>query len=163
VGATLLVIGVVLAVAAAIWRWRHDGPRGAVLDLAEHTLVALLCFTASPLFGVGCYFMFVHSWRHAVRLGTCSTLVGPAAARNPASGLLRVHWLSMPLLVPTGCICLVAAWHLEAPPSTFAISAAMIAFFMVSTLPHHLLGLKLPGSRPLARLRARRSETVEPA
>ncbi|MGA1400823.1 MAG: beta-carotene 15,15'-dioxygenase, Brp/Blh family, partial [Phycisphaerales bacterium] len=163
VGATLLAIGVVLAVAAAIWRWRHDGPRGAALDLAEHTLVALLCFTASPLFGVGCYFMFVHSWRHAVRLGTCPTLVGSAAARNPASGLLRVHWLSMPLLVPTGCICLVAAWHLEAPPSTFAIAAAMIAFFMVSTLPHHLLGLKLPGSRPLARLRARRSETVEPA
>ncbi|MGA1089807.1 MAG: Brp/Blh family beta-carotene 15,15'-dioxygenase [Candidatus Nanopelagicales bacterium] len=145
VGATLLVIGAVLAVTAAIWRGRHDGPRGAAL------------------FGVGCYFMFVHSWRHAVRLGTCSTLVGPAAARNPASGLLRVHWLSMPLLVPTGCICLVAAWHLEAPPSTFAIAAAMIAFFMVSTLPHHLLGLKLPGSRPLARLRARRSETVEPA
>ncbi len=162
VGATLLAIGVVLAVTAAIWRWRHDGLRGAVLDLVEHTLVALLCFTASPLFGVGCYFMFVHSWRHAVRLGTCPTLVGSAAARHPASGLLRVHGLSLPLLVPTGFICLVAAWHLEAPPSTFAISAAMIAFFMISTLPHHLLGLKLPGSRPLARLRTWRSAAADP-
>lgn len=147
-GTTVFAVGVVLAVLAAIWRWRHDGPRGASLDLAEHALVASLCFVASPLFAVGCYFMFVHSWRHAVRLGTSPVLVGRAAASRPASGLLRVHVLSLPLLVPTAAICFAAAWHLEAPPSPDTVCAAMIAFFMISTLPHHLLGLKLPGQRP---------------
>ena len=147
-GATVFALGVVLALLAAIWRWRHDGARGASLDLAEHALVASLCFVASPLFAVGCYFMFVHSWRHAVRLGASPVLVGRAAASRPAIGLLRVHLLSLPLLVPTAAICFAAAWHLEAPPSPDTICAAMIAFFMISTLPHHLLGLKLPGQRP---------------
>ena len=156
VGGTLCAIGAVLALVAGFWRWRHDGQQGAALDLVEHALVALLCFTAAPLFAVGCYFMLVHSWRHAVRLGASPLLVGRDAASRPAIGLLRVHLLSLPLLAPTAVICLAAAWRLDAPPSSDAIVAAMIAFFMISTLPHHLLGLKLPGSRPLAGFRWRR-------
>ena len=151
VGIALTSVGVVAAIVAAAWRWRHDGARGAGLDLVEHALVAALCLVASPLFAVGCYFLLVHSWRHAVRLGTTPEMVGSDAASRPAIGLLRVHLLSLPLLVPTGVICLLAAWRLEAPPSAFSIVAAMIAFFMISTLPHHLLGLKLPGQRPARR------------
>ena len=162
IGAAICAIGFVLAVVAAVWRWRHDGATGALLDLVEHAVVAAVCFLAAPLFAVGCYFMLVHSWRHAARLGCSAALVGSAAASRPAAGMLRVHLLSLPLLVPTAVICLAAAWHLEAPPSADAICASMIAFFMISTLPHHLLGLKLPGSRPLAKFRWRRVAAPDP-
>jgi hypothetical protein len=90
VGIALTSVGVVAAIVAAAWRWRHDGARGAGLDLVEHALVATLCLVASPLFAVGCYFLLVHSWRHAVRLGTTPEMVGSDAASRPALGLVGV-------------------------------------------------------------------------
>ena len=140
--------GVVLALASAIARTRRGHARDAALDLVEHAMVAAVATLADPLFAVGCYFIGVHAFRHTRRLACTSTIVDPAATphgREPgfARRLLRVHQLSLPLMWPTA-LCLAPLCWLLGGFHAGAIAAASIAFYMITTLPHHLLGLKLP-------------------
>ena len=57
--------------------------------------------------------------------------------------LLRVHWLSLPLMWLTALSFIPLCWLLGGF-TLHAITVASIAFYMITTLPHHLLGLKLP-------------------
>jgi Brp/Blh family beta-carotene 15,15'-monooxygenase len=140
--------GVALALASAIARARRGHARDAALDLVEHAMVAAVATLADPLFAVGCYFIGVHAFRHTRRLACTSMIVDPAATphgREPgfARRLLRVHQLSLPLMWPTA-LCLAPLCWLLGGFHAGAIAAASIAFYMITTLPHHLLGLKLP-------------------
>ncbi len=140
--------GVVLALASVIARARRGHARDAALDLVEHAMVAAVATLADPLFAVGCYFIGVHAFRHTRRLACTSTIVDPAATpRGRGAGfvrrLLRVHQLSQPLMWPTA-LCLAPLCWLLGGFNAGAIAAASIAFYMITTLPHHLLGLKLP-------------------
>lgn len=140
--------GVALALASAIARARRGHARDAALDLVEHAMVAAVATLADPLFAVGCYFIGVHAFRHTRRLACTSAIVEPSATprgRVPgfARRLLRVHQLSLPLMWPTA-LCLAPLCWLLGGFHAGAIAAASIAFYMITTLPHHLLGLKLP-------------------
>ncbi len=140
--------GVMLAVAGAIARARRGHARDAALDLAEHAMVAAVATLTDPLFAVGCYFLGVHAFRHTRRLASTSAIVDPERphrGRGPgfARRVLSVHRLSLPLMWPTALFLAPLCWLLGGFHAA-AIATASIAFYMITTLPHHLLGLKLP-------------------
>ena len=142
--------GVVLAIVSATARLRAGHRRDAALDLAEHALVAIMASTADPLCAVGCFFLGVHAFRHTRRLACSSTIIErPGAITHSretiAARIARVHLLSLPLMVPTvGCLALLCWWLGGFDVESLAV--ASIAFYIITTLPHHLLGLRL--SRP---------------
>jgi hypothetical protein len=57
--------------------------------------------------------------------------------------MFRVHLISLPLMWPTAA-CLVPLCWLLGGVDLQTIAVASIAFYMITTLPHHLLGLRLP-------------------
>jgi len=149
-----VAVGAILAVASATARLRVGHGRDAVRDLAEHALVVAMAALADPLFAVGCYFIGVHAFRHTRRLACTSTFVGGIPDRDGATQtqdfirgfmrrLMRVHWLSLPLMWPTALAFVPLCWLLGGF-TLHSITVASIAFYMITTLPHHLLGLKLP-------------------
>ena len=136
--------GVVLAVCSAIARMRAGHPRAASFDLVEHALVAGMAALADPLFAVGCFFLGVHAFRHTRRLAcTREVLEPPAAPSTLLPRMFRVHLISLPLMWPTAA-CLVPLCWLLGGVDLQTLAVASIAFYMITTLPHHLLGLRLP-------------------
>jgi Brp/Blh family beta-carotene 15,15'-monooxygenase len=136
--------GVVIAVCGSIARIRRGKPREAALDLVEHGLVAALAALADPLFAVGCFFLGVHAFRHTRRLAcTREVIEPPVAPISLVARIARVHVLSLPLMGPTALCLWPLCWMLGGL-GIQNLATASIAFYMVSTLPHHLLGLRLP-------------------
>lgn len=140
-------MGALLALSSAAARARAGHGKAAARDLAEHALVAAMAALADPLFAVGCYFIGVHAFRHTRRLACTAEIVGRDQCSDAARGfmhrLLRVHWLSLALMWPTALSFIPLCWLLGGF-TLHAITVASIAFYMITTLPHHLLGLKLP-------------------
>lgn len=146
--------GAALAACSAVARIRAGHAREAALDLAEHALVATLAAAADPLFAVGCFFLGVHAFRHSRRLACTRCVIEaphaqssqgrPAASRSGLVGrLLRVHVASLPLMWPTAACLAVLCWLIGGADAR-TLADASIAFYMITTLPHHLLGLRLP-------------------
>ena len=139
-----VIAGAGFAVAGAIARWRCGRARKAGLDLIEHALVAMLAVFADPLFAVGMFFLGVHAYRHTRRLACTRLMIEPPPA--PAGfvcRLVRVHGISLPLMAPT-VLCLIPICWLLGPFNAYTLAVAGIVFYMITTLPHHLLGLRLP-------------------
>lgn len=139
-----VIAGAGFAVVGAIARWRCGRARKACFDLIEHALVAMLAVFADPLFAVGMFFLGVHAYRHTRRLACTRVVIEPPPA--PASfvrRLVRVHGISLPLMVPT-VLCLIPICWLLGPFNAHTLAVAGIVFYMITTLPHHLLGLRLP-------------------
>ena len=139
-----VIAGAGFALAGAIARWRCGRARKAGLDLIEHALVAMLAVFADPLFAVGMFFLGVHAYRHTRRLA-CTRLViePPPAPAGFVRRLVRVHGISLPLMAPT-VLCLIPICWLLGPFNAYTLAVAGIVFYMITTLPHHLLGLRLP-------------------
>lgn len=133
--------GAVLAACSAVARARAGHARAAALDLAEHALVATVAATADPLFAVGAFFLGVHAFRHSRRLANTPEVVEPAAGLGRR--LLRMHVLSLPLMWPTAACLAALCWALGGRDAR-TLADASIAFYVITTLPHHLLGLRLP-------------------
>lgn len=136
--------GALLAGCSAFARARRGHTRDAALDLAEHALVLAMASLADPLFAVGCFFLGVHAFRHSRRLACTRTILEPPAApRDLLVRLARVHALSLPLMWPTA-LCLAPICWMLGGFGVHELAVASIAFYMITTLPHHLLGLRLP-------------------
>ncbi|MFM1830975.1 MAG: hypothetical protein RLZZ558_1315 [Planctomycetota bacterium] len=136
--------GAVLAACSAAARARAGHAHEAAMDLVEHAMVAALAAFADPLFAVGCFFLGVHAYRHTRRLAcTRSVLEPPPAADRLVPRLIRVHAISLPLMWPTALCIAPLCWMLGGF-GVHELAVASIAFYMITTLPHHLLGLKLP-------------------
>lgn len=139
-----VIAGSGFAMVSAIVRWRDGRARRASFDLIEHALVAMLAVFADPLFAVGMFFLGVHAYRHTRRLACTRKVIEPPAA--PASfvrRLVRVHGISLPLMAPT-VLCFIPICWLLGPLNAHTLAVAGIVFYMITTLPHHLLGLQLP-------------------
>ena len=67
------------------------------------------------------------------------------ATKKLMTRLIRVHVISLSLLWPT-LPCLIPLCLLLGGFSANSIAIASISFYMVTTLPHHLLGLRLPAA-----------------
>ena len=148
--------GVVFALANALARWRRGHARAAVADLVEHALVALMAALADPLFAVGIFFFGVHAFRHTRRLACTRNIIAPShtnthiiakpyTKNNFFARLIRVHVVSLPLLWPT-IPCMIPLCLLLGGFHAHSLAVASIAFYMITTLPHHLLGLRLPAA-----------------
>lgn len=136
--------GVACAFASALARARCGHARAAGADLIEHALVAAMATLADPLFSVGIYFVGVHAFRHTRRLACTSKIIStPQSKNNFLLRLVRVHLISLPLLWPT-IPCFIPLCLLLGGFSAYTLAVASIAFYMITTLPHHLLGLRLP-------------------
>ena len=139
-----VIVGTGIAIAGAIARWRGGMGRKAGLDLIEHMLVVTLAIFADPLFAVGMFFLGVHAYRHTRRLACTRIVIEPPSAPAAfARRLVRVHSISLPLMIPT-ILCLIPICWLMGPFSAHTLAVACIVFYMITTLPHHLLGLRLP-------------------
>jgi Brp/Blh family beta-carotene 15,15'-monooxygenase len=142
-----IATGAMLAIVSAVARSQAGRRRDATLDLAEHALVAVMASTVDPLCAVGCFFLGVHAFRHTRRLACTSAIVEATDHRSPSHDtivlrIIRVHLLSVPLMVPTvGCLVAICWWLGGFGVESLAV--ASIAFYVITTLPHHLLGLRL--------------------
>ena len=138
--------GVVFALASAAARARRGHARAAVLDLVENALVASMAALADPLFAVGMFFIGVHAFRHTRRLACTSNIIAAPFTRSGfVARIVRVHVLSLPLLWPT-IPCMIPLCLLLGGFNAHSLAVASIAFYMITTLPHHLLGLRLPAA-----------------
>ena len=149
ISGTLLFVGVLLALSHVLITFRAR-PRTALLDLFESALILMLTALASPLFAIGLFFLSTHAYRHSVRLSS-----DPIAVKNDDpesvplwSRLLRMHWCSFPLLIPTFVVLPIWAYVQFGSIDPYALVTVTIGFFIITTLPHHLLGLRLPAYRP---------------
>ena len=139
-----VIAGAAFAIAGAIARWRCGRARSACLDLIEHALVVTLAIFADPLFAVGMFFLGVHAYRHTRRLACTRVVIEPSPA--PVSFVRRlahVHEIGLPLMILT-IFCLIPISLLLGPFNAHTLAVACIVFYMITTLPHHLLGLRLP-------------------
>ena len=109
--------------------------RFAVETLAAWAMLAFL----PPLLAVGIYFLSVHAWKHTLRLSREPQVTGRSLDEATWLRLMAVHRVSLPLLVLSLLIILPWAWWLDGL-SAMTIAAASIGFYIISTLPHHLLG-----------------------
>ena len=135
--------GAGFAMASVIARWRCGRIREAGLDLTEHALVAMLAAFADPLFAVGLFFLGVHAYRHTRRLACTRVMIEPPPTMGFVRRMARVHRISLPLMWPTA-FCLIPLCWLLGPLSAQSLGVASIIFYMITTLPHHFLGLRLP-------------------
>lgn len=139
--------GVVLSLLGAAARAVGGHRRDAMLDIGEGMLVTFVAARADPLFAIGAYFIGVHGFRHCRRLADMRMIIEPPpASPGFVARLVRVHVLGVPLLSPTA-ICLAGLCVLLGGMDARTVAVASIGFYMVTTLPHHLLGLALPADR----------------
>ena len=152
IGGAARVAGIVAfacgGLATSVWivhRWRTGDRRAAILDGLEAGLVVAAIALTDPLFGIGVYFLGTHSLRHALRLASTPEVL--PAGLSGASLLKRLSWvhlLSIPLLLPTLVMLLVWCRLQFGALGPDDLTATMLGFFLVTTLPHHILGLRLP-------------------
>ena len=96
------------------------------------------------LFALGIYFLCWHSWRQALRL---TDELNVERHQSLTRSLLKVHYLALPLMIPTWIIYLVVLqWR---APAVTSVDAAILTLgvFAVVTLPHHLLAERMNASR----------------
>ena len=56
---------------------------------------------------------------------------------------IHIHVLSLPLMWPTAACMVALCWALGGGDAR-TVADASLAFYVITTLPHHLLGLRLP-------------------
>ena len=148
IGRIGMVVGIVCAFVHIIGTARRDS-RLSILDLFESILILTLASLAAPLFAIGLFFLTTHAYRHSVRLVSEPFEPDAGALRAPLwSRLLQMHTRCLPLLVPTMAILLLWSLIQFGTITPYLIVVVSIGFFIISTLPHHLLGLRLPRYRP---------------
>ena len=148
IGLVSMGLGIVLALTHIVGTARRD-LRTAMLDLFESVLILTLASLAAPLFAIGLFFLTTHAYRHSVRLVSRPFESNPDTLRQPLwSRLLQMHGRCLPLLVPTTGILVLWTLIQFGTITPYLLVVVAIGFFIISTLPHHLLGLRLPRYRP---------------
>lgn len=147
-GIVAVTVGGIATIAWIRHRWRHGERREAFHDAFETILVTAAIGLTDPLFGIGVYFLSTHSFRHSLRLASTPEVLpegfnGGSLVRR----LAWVHLLSLPLLVPTLGMLLGWCWIQFGGFGVDDLTATMLGFFLITTLPHHLLGCRLPRVR----------------
>ncbi len=148
IGSVAFGIGVLATAYWVLRRWMAKDRTGAVLDALESALVVGAIALTDPLFGIGMYFLGTHSFRHSLRLASTPAVM-PENGQNGSltRRLIIVHLLSLPLLVPTFIILLGWSRFQFGGLDVMDLTVTMLGFFLVTTLPHHLLGCRLPEPR----------------
>jgi len=135
--AVLMLLGVGLVLAASL----RSRCNGLVEEWTTLGAVVALSVIAPPLVAIGSYFLAIHAFGHCLRAFTPGR---PVHSRHLANAV-RVHWESVPLLVPSVIIVLVVAVIVSGADNhahgnrADAIALSFLIFCVVATLPHHML------------------------
>ena len=144
IGIGALITGGLGSLLWGVRRWLRGDRRGATLDVLESAFIVMAIGLTDPLFGIGVYFLGTHSFRHSLVLAGSTRVLGRNAGSKPLTrSLAMVHLLSMPLMVPTLIILLVWCWLKFDGIDAAGLTATMLGFFLITTLPHHVLGRRL--------------------
>ena len=148
IGLVAFGFGLVSSVFWVVRRWSSADRSGAILDTIESILIVAAIALTDPLFGIGMYFLGTHSFRHSVRLATIPSVISAdSRTTSLARRLTIVHLLSIPLLIPTFILLLGWSRIQFGGLDAMALTVTMLGFFLVTTLPHHMLGCRLPRSQ----------------
>ena len=144
IGVCGLVAGGLGTTVWAVRRWRAGDRRGASLDVLESVLIVLAIGLTDPLFGIGIYFLGTHSFRHTLTLSGMPGIPGAEGASPPLiRSIGMVHLLSIPLMIPTLIMLLLWCSIQFGGIDAESLTATMLGFFLITTLPHHVLGRRL--------------------
>jgi len=132
IAAGLVLVGMCFTLARTL---RHTT---TLREAGEEWLVvaAVLALSAMtpPLFAIGVYFVAIHAFGHCLR----ATTPGRPGPAQRLRNVWRVHVESIPLLIPSIAMVVLAAWlHGGVTPADLTL--AFLAFCVLATLPHHLL------------------------
>ncbi len=112
----------------------------ALVEFLETVVLILAFWLLHPLFAIGAYVLFWHSWRH---LRVLSALFDGSSSRRTLKqcfqSVVQLHVRSLPLLIPTIAVLGMIAVLRPDTRTLDGLAALTIATFAVVTLPHHLL------------------------
>ena len=103
----------------------------------SYCLIGILELIASPLFGIGIYFLAFHSWKQMPALASYFT--SPRAEIHPLRQVLIVHKAAMPLLLPTWILLGAAWWTLSSTTHFRDLALLSLLVYLVVTPAHEVL------------------------
>ena len=108
---------------------------------AESVLCAAWFVLFPPMWAIGGYFLCIHATKHMLRLGNYQTPMG--LNKKFLTELFRLHAQGWVLTLPA--LLAVWYWARELDDAWIpSLASASIGFYLISTLPHHLLVNRLP-------------------
>lgn len=145
IASLVVAVALLLQVGVSWLRWSR-GDFAFRREVVETAVLVLSFATLHPLFAMGLYVLAWHSWRHMLPLSRFFNGDEPARGfAEVARSILKMHVFALPLLIPTWVIFLGLAWWRLPTWDAASIAAMTIAFYVVVTLPHHLLVERLFG------------------
>lgn len=103
----------------------------------SYCLIGILELIASPLFGIGIYFLAFHSWKQMPELA--SHFTSPRTETHPLRQVLIVHKAAMPLLLPTWILLGAAWWSLSSTTHFRDLALLSLLGYLVVTPAHEVL------------------------
>lgn len=139
--ACLVVMALLVLMAALARRILIGDIRPAGLEAVEISSIFAAFIVLHPLFAMGLYFLVWHSWRHTRRL------ILLLDGQRPATliALARLHFRSLPLLVPTLTAVAAVLWWRWPQLTALDVAIVALAVFVVVTPAHHFLVERLHG------------------
>lgn len=143
---SLLLAGVacLLAVVSVLRSYRQLLSYSFLFFVLESVVASVWFFTMPPLLAIGGYFLCIHATRHMIRLMQDDYL------RDKKSILvaqLRMHKDAMVFWLPAVLVVIFWACLLDTESVMRSVAYASIGFYLISTLPHHLLVCGMDGTR----------------
>ena len=103
----------------------------------SYCLIGILELFASPLFGIGIYFLAFHSWKQMPALA--SQFTAPGTETHPLRQVLVVHKAAMPLLLPTWILLGAAWWSLSNTAHFRDLALLSLLVYLIVTPAHEVL------------------------
>ena len=114
---------------------RERDTRVLLQDLSESAAIFASAALLDPMFFVGLYFLVWHSWKHMGQLDKFGSWV----SRTWAGRVYELHVASLPLLFPSLVLIFALAGRQTGGLTSMNLALSGILFFIIVTLPHHLL------------------------
>ena len=103
----------------------------------SYCLIGVLELIASPLFGIGIYFLAFHSWKQMPALA--SHVTSTSVEIHPLRQVLVVHKAALPLLLPTWILLGVVWWSLSSTAHFRDLALLSLLVYLVVTPAHEVL------------------------
>ena len=111
--------------------------RRSMNDFFQYSLIGILEFVASPLFGIGIYFLVFHSWKQMPALA--NNFLSPSLATHPLQQVFVVHKAALPLLVPTWILLGFTWWSLSDGLDLRDLALLSLLVYLIVTPAHEIL------------------------
>ena len=106
-------------------------------DFFQYGLIGILEFVATPLFGIGIYFLVFHSWKQMPTLA--NHFLPPTTATHPLKQVFIVHKAALPLLIPTWIVLFLGWWTLSSGLHFRDLAILSLLVYLIVTPAHEIL------------------------